>query len=104
MAKTEPILEQLKVKSTTNPSKLAGAVVKSVQKNADCEIIAIGAGPINQAVKSIAIANRLLGSSGISLSVKPCFVTLDLSSERTEGQVEGKTEVTAVLFKVIVDK
>lgn len=104
MAKNEPILEQLKVKSSTNPSKLAGAIVKSVQKGADCEIIAIGAGPINQAMKSVAIANRLLGSSGVSLSVKPCFVTLDLSNEKQEGQEEGKAEVTAILFKVLVEK
>jgi stage V sporulation protein S len=102
MAKTEPV--QLKVKSTTNPSKLAGAIVKGISNGEVQEIVAIGAGPINQAVKAVAIANRLLGSSGISLSVKPCFVTLDLSNERTDGQVEGKTEVTAVLFKVIVEK
>jgi stage V sporulation protein S len=104
MTKNEPLLETLKVSKTTNPSKLAGAVVKITQKGADCEIIAIGAGPINQAIKSIAIANRLLGSSGVSLSVKPCFTTLDLSTEKREGQEEGKSEVTAILFKVIVDK
>ena len=93
-------LEVLKVSKLTNPSKLAGAIVKIVQKNAECEIIAIGAGPINQAVKAIAIANRLLGSSGIALACRPCFVTLDLSNE---GQ-EGKAEVTAIKFKIIVEK
>lgn len=96
----EAALEVLKVSKLTNPSKLAGAVVKITQKNIDCEMIAIGAGPINQAVKAIAIANRLLGSSGTSLSCKPCFVTLDLSNEG----LEGKAEVTAIRFKIIVDK
>lgn len=80
--KNETPLEVLKVAGSTNPSSLAGAIVKIISKNADCELITIGAGPCNQAMKAVAIANRLLGSSGISLSVKPCFFTLDLSQER----------------------
>jgi stage V sporulation protein S len=100
--KIEEELEVLKVKASTNPSSLAGAIVKSVSKNASCELIAIGAGPCNQAMKAVAIANRLLGSSGVSLSVKPCFVTLDLSGEKREGK-ENKGEVTALKFKVIVE-
>lgn len=98
----ETIVEELKVASITNPSQLAGAIVKSIQKGAECSLVTIGAGPINQAVKAIAIANRLLGSSGTSLSCKPCFVTLDLSGETREGQ-EAKTEITAIKFKIIVD-
>jgi stage V sporulation protein S len=94
--------EILKVSATTNPSKLAGAIVHSVQRNAPCSIVAIGAGPVGQAVKSIAIANRLLGSSGVSLSVKPCFITLDLSKEKREDGTDGKNEVTAIKFKVMV--
>jgi stage V sporulation protein SpoVS len=53
-------------------------------------------------MKAIAIANRLLGSSGVSLSVRPCFFTLDLSNEKQEGK-EGKSEVTALKFKVEVE-
>jgi len=102
MAK-KPELEVLKVAGGTNPSSLAGAIVKSVAKNADCELVTIGAGPCNQAMKAVAIANRLLGSSGMSLIVKPCFFTLDLSNETREGK-EGKAEVTALKFKVIVEK
>lgn len=97
-------IEELKVSKFTNPSKLAGAIVKITQKGVPCEITAIGAGPINQAVKAVAIANRLLGSSGVSLSIKPCFVTLDLSNEKVEGKEESKSEVTAIKFKVIVEK
>lgn len=95
--------EILKVAGSTNPSSLAGAIVKIIQKNNDCSLISIGAGPCNQAMKAVAIANRLLGSSGTSLSVKPCFFTLDLSNEKQEGK-EGKPEVTALRFKVLVDK
>lgn len=101
--KNETPLEVLKVAGSTNPSSLAGAIVKIISKNADCELITIGAGPCNQAMKAVAIANRLLGSSGVSLSVKPCFFTLDLSQEKVEGK-EGKSEVTALKFKVEVEK
>lgn len=101
--KTEENTEVLKVAGSTNPSSLAGAIVKSVNKGADCELVSIGAGPCNQAMKAVAIANRLLGSSGVSLSVKPCFFTLDLSNEKQDGK-EGKPEVTALKFKVIVEK
>jgi stage V sporulation protein SpoVS len=103
MAKKNEELEVLKVAGSTNPSSLAGAIVKIINKNADCELITIGAGPCNQAMKAVAIANRLLGSSGVSLSVKPCFFTLDLSQEKQEGK-EGKSEVTALKFKVEVEK
>jgi|GEM_PF-1476969 stage V sporulation protein SpoVS len=91
----------LKVAGSTNPSSLAGAIVKGINNNEVCELVTIGAGPCNQAMKAVAIANRLLGSSGISLSVKPCFFTLDLSNEKQEGK-EGKSEVTALKFKVEV--
>ena len=103
MTKTEEQLETLRVAADTNPSSLAGAIVKIVQKNVDCELTSIGAGPCNQAMKAVAIANRLLGSSGTSLSVKPCFFTIDLSKENKEGK-EEKGEVTALKFKVIVEK
>ena len=103
MAKKVEELEVLKVAGSTNPSSLAGAIVKIVNKNANCELITIGAGPCNQAMKAVAIANRLLGSSGMALSVKPCFFTLDLSQEKQEGK-DPKAEVTALKFKVIVEK
>jgi len=96
----QKFVETLKASKSTNPSKLAGAIVGIVQKNKGCEIIAIGAGPINQTIKAIAISNRLLGSSGVSISCKPCFTTLDLSNEKQDG----KSEVTAILFKIIVDR
>jgi len=53
-------------------------------------------------MKAVARANGFLGPNGVSLSVKPCFITLDLSNENREGQ-EAKSEVTALRFKVEVD-
>jgi stage V sporulation protein S len=95
--------ESLRVASDTNVASLAGAIIKVISKNVDCELTTIGAGPCNQAMKAVARANGLLGSSGVSLSVRPCFFTLDLSNEKQEGK-EGKPEVTALKFKIIVEK
>lgn len=103
MAKKVEEITSLKVAGITNPSSLAGALVKGINNNENCELITIGAGPCNQAMKAVAIANRLLGSSGMSLSVKPCFFTLDLSQEKQDGK-EGKSEVTALKFKIIVER
>jgi len=94
----------LRVSRSTNPAKLAGAIATVVQKNIPCELVTVGAGPCNQAMKAIAIANSFLGSSGISLSVQPCFLTLDLSKEKQRDGQDGKSEVTALKFKVIVEK
>ena len=89
--------EVLKVSSKTNVTKLAGAIAGIVQKGNECEIVGIGAGPNNQAVKAMCIANRMLAPNGIVLSFRPGFSTLDLS-----GEENGKSEVTCIKFKVIV--
>lgn len=95
-------LEELRVAADTNVGKLAGAIVSIINKGAKCELTAVGASACNQAMKAVARANGFLGPNGISLVVKPCFITLDLSGEKREGQ-EAKSEVTALKFKVEVD-
>lgn len=92
--------EVLKVAGTTNTSRLASTIVKIYENNETCELVAIGAGAVNQAIKAVAVANGLVGSNGISFSVKPCFFILDLSQEKEDG----KSEVTALRFKVAVEK
>ena len=95
--------EILRVASTTNASSLAAAITKVVQQGTPFSLMAVGAASVNQAVKAIAIANRLLGSSGVSLSVMPCFSTIDISGEKRLGQ-EDKSEITAIKFKVLTNK
>ena len=49
-------MEVLKVSSKSNPNSVAGALAGVLREKGNAEIQAIGAGALNQAVKSIAIA------------------------------------------------
>lgn len=81
--------ERLKVSATTRPQELAGAVAKfiTVDKK-DIEIVAVGAGAVNQAVKGLIMARRFVSSSGMNLAFIPAFETLDI----------GGKEVTAIKY------
>lgn len=83
--------ERLRVKNSTVPQDLAGAIAKYITLDKqDVEIVAIGAGAISQAVKGIILARRFVSSSGIDLVVIPAFEGLT---------IDGK-EVTAIKFLV----
>ena len=49
-------MEILKVSSKSNPSKVAGAIANVFREQGSVEIQTIGAGSLNQAIKSICIA------------------------------------------------
>ena len=49
-------METLKVSSKSNPSSVAGELANVFREKGSVEIQAIGAGALNQAIKSIAIA------------------------------------------------
>jgi stage V sporulation protein S len=93
------IEETLKVAANTSATKLAGAIAGIVSKGNEASLISIGAGSLNQSVKAVIIANRMLAANGVSLSIHPGFLTLDLSAE-----AGGKSEITALKLKIIVDK
>lgn len=86
----EKQVEVLKVKSSSNVQKLAGAIANIAQRKDACELVSIGAGAVNQATKAIIIARRMVAPLGINLLVIPAFATLNLSAEG------GKEEVTAI--------
>jgi len=85
-------VETLRVASDTNCQNLGGAIAKVVAKGNQCEITAIGAGAINQAVKGLAIARRMVATTGYDLVFRVGFLTVDLSEEG------GKDEMTAIKF------
>lgn len=74
--------ERLKVSATTRPQTLAGAIAKfiTVDKQ-EVEIIAVGAGAVNQATKGLIMARRFVSSAGIDLSFKPAFETLHIEEK-----------------------
>lgn len=76
----------LKVSSKSNPNSVAGAIAGSVKEENinEVELCAIGAGAVNQAIKSVAIARGFLVSSGIDLICIPSFKQVKLDDmERT---------------------
>lgn len=77
-------LSVLKVKSTSDPNKVAGALAGTIREIGKAEVQTIGAGALNQAIKSLAIARGFLAPSGIDLVCYPAFVDVDIDgSERT---------------------
>ncbi|MDD5092606.1 MAG: stage V sporulation protein S [Candidatus Wallbacteria bacterium] len=85
-------MEILKISAKSNPKSVAGAIAAVVEKNKEAELVAIGAGAVNQAAKAIAIARGYLAPRGIDLSTVIAFAKVD---------VEG-IEKTAMRFIVKV--
>ncbi len=74
----------LKVRSQSDPNKVAGALAGTIREQGRAELQTIGAGALNQAIKSIAIARGFLAPSGIDLICYPAFVDVIIDGqERT---------------------
>ena len=71
----------LKVAGTSNPTKVATSIVKSIQEGKTLETLSIGAGACNQAIKAITIARGIAGSQGKDLTIRPGFVDLTIDGE-----------------------
>lgn len=74
-------MEILKVSSKSNPSKVAGAIANVFREAGSVEIQTIGAGSLNQAIKSICIARGFLAPSGQNLVVIPAFSDIMIEGE-----------------------
>lgn len=73
-------MNQLKVKSTSNLRSVAGAIAGKIKDGEDkLEIITVGAGSLNQAIKAIIIARGFLAQANIDIGIVPSFsdVTID---------------------------
>ena len=84
-------MEILKVSANSYPNSVAGALAGVMREKGGAEIQAIGAGALNQAIKSVAIARGFVAPGGIDLVCVPAF---------TDIQIEGE-ERTAI--KLIVE-
>ena len=80
-------MEILKVSAKSNPNSVAGALAGVMREKGGAEIQAIGAGALNQAIKSVAIARGFVAPGGIDLVCVPAF---------TDIQIEGE-ERTAII-------
>jgi stage V sporulation protein S len=74
----------LKVRSQSDPNKVAGALAGTIREQGKAELQTIGAGALNQAVKALAIARGFLAPAGVDLVCWPAFVDVDVDGqERT---------------------
>ena len=75
-------MEVLKVSSMSNPNSVAGALAGVLREKGSAEIQAIGAGALNQAIKSIAIARGFVAPSGLDLVCVPAFTDIEIDGEQ----------------------
>jgi len=72
-------MEILKVASRSSPNSVSGAIAGAIEQDGVVEVHAIGAGAVNQTVKAIAIARRLIEQDGTpTLKVIPGFMELEI--------------------------
>lgn len=72
----------LKVASASNPSSVAGSLVKNLAEGKDVELLAVGAGALNQAIKAVAIARGYVSPQGKDLTIKPGFEDVEIDGEK----------------------
>ena len=75
-------MEILKVSSKSNPGKVAGAIANIFREENTCELQAIGAGALNQAIKAIAIARGFVSPSGYNLCCIPAFNDVLINNDK----------------------
>ena len=75
----------MRVSGGSNVKNVAMCLVRFIEKSdtKDVELRAIGAGAVNQAVKSIACARGFLGQQGRDLCVRVGFMDSDDISDKT---------------------
>ena len=74
-------MEILKVSAKSNPNSVEGALAGVLREKGGAEIQAIGAGALNQAIKSIAIARGFVAPGGIDLVCVPAFTDIEIEGE-----------------------
>lgn len=81
----------LKVSGSSQAPKVAGSIVKNIDENKQVVCKAIGAGAVNQMVKSVTVARSMIASSG-----RDIFFTSGFSTEIIGG--EEKTCMLIFVF------
>lgn len=75
-------MELLKVSAKSNPKKVAGAIVGSTKEEGKVELQAIGAGAVNQAIKSVSIARNYVKKDNVDFNCVPSLVDVEIDGEQ----------------------
>ena len=71
-------MEMLKVRAKSNPSSVAGSLANVFKEKNKIDIQVVGAGALNQAIKSIIICRGFLAPSGKNIVCIPSFSTTEI--------------------------
>lgn len=74
-------MEFLKVSSKSSPASVAGAIAGMVKDGVPCQMQAVGAGAVNQAIKAVAIARGFLIPTGTDISCAPTFADIEIAGQ-----------------------
>ena len=74
-------MDVLKVSSKSNPVSVAGTIAGIIREKGVVEVQGIGAGAVNQALKSIAVARGYVAPGGIDLVCIPAFSAVEVDGE-----------------------
>jgi stage V sporulation protein S len=77
----EKIGSMFRVSAKSKPAAVAGALIAALKEHESVELVAVGAGAVNQSVKAIAIAKRFVQS----LKCIPGFTDVQLDGENKTG-------------------
>ncbi len=71
-------MEPLRVSTKSLPKSVAGAVAAMINEHGHADILAVGAGAVNQAIKAIAITRGFMAPRGIEIVVIPAFANIEI--------------------------
>lgn len=77
-------MKSLKVSAETDPGGLAGAIASTLRNGEEVELLSVGAGALNQAVKAVVLAKGFLSKEGRDIAMEPDFLLVEIEGkERT---------------------
>lgn len=71
-------MDPLRVSTKSQPKSVAGAIAAMINEHGRAEILAVGAGAVNQAIKAIAITRGFMAPRGIEIVVVPAFANIEI--------------------------
>ena len=74
-------MDVIKVSANSRTSAVAGAIAGVIREHKRAEVQAIGAGPVNQAIKALLLATGYLKNDGITIACVPEFADVAIDDQ-----------------------